>query len=58
MTELDFNQDQAELINYVVDKIHLSEAGDEAAIRYVEFLWGENPGLLEDAYEAFYEETV
>jgi hypothetical protein len=58
MTELDFNQDPAELVDYVVDKIHLAESGDERAINYIEFLWGENPELLEVAYEAFYEETV
>ena len=54
MKDLDFNVEQSELIDYVLDKICLAESGDAQAINYIEFLWDEDPDLLESAYEAFY----
>jgi len=52
MTELNFDLDRAGLIEYVMDKIYLAEAGDKDAIGYLEFLWDHDPELLEDAQEA------
>ena len=54
MTELNFNEDRAHLIEYVMDKILLAEAGDEQALSYIEFLWDHDPELLEDAKEALF----
>jgi hypothetical protein len=54
MTELDFDQDRARLIDYVVDKICLMESGDDQAISFIEYLWDVDPELLEDSYEAYY----
>jgi len=51
MKELDFNEDRAALVEYVADQIQLAEANDEPAIRYLEFLWDENPDLLMDAQD-------
>lgn len=53
MRELDFNKDESQLIDYVVDKLHLAEAGDPEAIRYIEFLWGEDPELLDSSRAVF-----
>ena len=51
MKELDFNEDRAALVEYVADQIQLAECNDEQAIRYLEFLWDENPDLLMDAQD-------
>ena len=52
MRELDFEQDRAQLVAYVVDKILLSEMGDKQAISYIEYLWDTDSDVLADAYEA------
>lgn len=52
MPELDFNANRSDLIEYVIDKIELSERGDSQAINYIEYLWGSDPELLEQSYRA------
>jgi len=51
MMALDFHSDYPSLVEYVADKIQLAECNDEQAIRYLEFLWDENPELLADAQD-------
>lgn len=53
MRALDFNTDTPDIINYIVDKIHLAESGDADAIRYIEFLWDDDPDMLDTAYEQY-----
>lgn len=52
MSELDFNSDRSDLIEYVIDKISLAGAGDEQAENYIEYLRGEDPDVIEEALEA------
>jgi len=54
MPELDFNQNRSDLIEYVIARILEAESGDPQAINYIEFLWGADPELLDEAKEALF----
>lgn len=58
MRALDFNTDTHDILDYIVDKIYLAESGDAEAIRYIEFLWGEDPDMLDTAYIQYYAEEA
>lgn len=51
MQDLDFSVDRSKSIEYVAEQIQLADSGDARAMSFIEFLWDEDPELLQESYK-------
>ena len=54
MRALQFETDNAKLIDYVVKQIRLAREGDADAEDYINYLWDHDGDLIEEALEDYY----
>jgi len=54
MRALQFETDNAKLIDYVVNQIRLAREGDVEAEDYINYLWDHDGDLIEEAMQDYY----